>query len=91
MSAWYIMSSMGLYQVSPGEPVYTLGRPLFDKVTLRLENGKTFRIQARNNSAVNKYVKQVTLNGKVLPTPFITHNDILNGGTLEFTMAATHP
>jgi predicted alpha-1,2-mannosidase len=91
MSAWYIMSSMGLYQVSPGDPVYTLGRPLFDVVTLRLENGKTFRIQAINNSAVNKYVKQVTLNGNVLTTPFITHNNILNGGILEFTMAATHP
>jgi predicted alpha-1,2-mannosidase len=91
MSAWYIMSSMGLYQVSPGEPTYTLGRPLFNGVTLQLGDGKTFRIQAINNSAVNKYVKQVTLNGKVLNTPFITHNDILNGGILEFTMDAVHP
>jgi predicted alpha-1,2-mannosidase len=90
MSAWYIMSSMGLYQVSPGEPVYTLGRPLFSVVTLQLENGKTFRILATNNSAANKYVKQVKLNGKVLDKPFITHNDVMKGGTLEFSMSATH-
>jgi len=90
MSAWYIMSSMGLYQVSPGEPVYTLGRPLFNSIALRLENGKTFKIKAINNSARNKYVKQVTLNGKILTTPFISHDDIVKGGTLEFTMAATH-
>jgi predicted alpha-1,2-mannosidase len=91
MSAWYIMSSMGLYQVCPGNPTYTLGKPLFDEVTIRLENGKEFKVKAINNSLQNKYVKEVKLNGEVLTTPFISHQDIMNGGLLEFVLEPTHP
>lgn len=87
MSAWYILSSMGIYQVSPGDPVYTLGRPLFDEATLRLGNGKMFIIRGLNNGPKNKYVKSVNLNGTPLKTPFISHADIMNGGILEFTMS----
>jgi len=90
MSAWYILSSLGIYQVSPGDPTYTLGRPLFSEAKVHLENGKTFVVKAQNNSVVNKYVTKVSLNGTPLKTPFITHEDILKGGTLEFVMSA-HP
>jgi predicted alpha-1,2-mannosidase len=88
MSAWFLMSSMGLYQVSPGDPTYTLGRPLFDEVKIRLENGKEFTIKAMNNGAKNKYVQEVKLNGKKLSAPFIAHEDVMRGGILEFIMTA---
>ncbi len=88
MSAWYVMSALGFYQVCPGLPVYTLGRPMVDKALIHVENG-IFEIIAKNNSATNKYVKEVKLNGKVLTSPFINHSDIVNGGKLEFTMSAT--
>jgi predicted alpha-1,2-mannosidase len=88
MSAWYILSSLGIYQVSPGDPTFTLGRPLFDEAKLHLENGKQFTIKAVNNSATNKYVKSVKLNGKTLSKPFITYADMMKGGVLEFTMAS---
>jgi predicted alpha-1,2-mannosidase len=91
MSAWFLLSSMGIYQVSPGDPTYTLGRPLFDEVKINLENGKKFTIKAVNNSAANKYVKTVKLNGKVLTTLFIKHEDIVSGGVLEFTMSPAPP
>lgn len=85
MSAWYVMSALGFYQVSPGIPVYTLGRPMVNKASMHVKGG-IFEIVATNNSAANKYVKEVKLNGKVLETPFISHSDIINGGKLEFIM-----
>lgn len=88
MSAWYILSSMGFYQVCPGKSEYAIGRPLFDEVTIHLENGKDFVIRALNNSAENKYVQSVMLNGVPLEKPFITHKDIIGGGELEFVMDA---
>ena len=87
MSAWFILSSLGVYQVSPGNPVYTLGRPLFDEATIHLESGKDFTLRAINNSSTNKYVSEVKLNGVKLPEPFITHAEITSGGLLEFTMS----
>jgi len=89
MSAWFLMNSMGIYQVAPGKPVYSLGRPLFDKVTVNLENGKKLVIEARGNSRENKYTKKVTFNGEVLKTPFITHKEIAAGGNLVFEMVST--
>lgn len=86
MSAWYVMSALGIYQVAPGIPVYTLSRPMIDKALIHVKGG-IFEIQVKNNSAVNKYVKEVKLNGKILDTPFISHNDIIKGGKLEFIMA----
>ena len=85
MSAWYVMSALGFYQVAPGIPVYTLGRPMIDKALIHVKGG-IFEILAKNNSATNKYIKEVKLNGKVLDTPFISHNDIIKGGKLEFIM-----
>lgn len=86
MSAWYILNSMGFYQVCPGKPVYSIGRPIFDKVVINLPENKTFTITALNNSKKNKYIQAVKLNGKDLVTPFFEHKDMINGGTLEFVM-----
>lgn len=86
MSAWYILNSMGFYQVCPGKPVYSIGRPIFDKVVINLPENKTFTITALNNSKENKYIQTVKLNGKDLVTPFFEHKDMINGGTLEFVM-----
>ncbi|MBC8603839.1 glycoside hydrolase family 92 protein [Parabacteroides acidifaciens] len=89
MSAWYVLSALGLYQVAPGIPVYTLGRPMVDKALIHVKGG-IFEILVKNNSAANKYVKEVKLNGQVLDTPFINHSDIVKGGKLEFIMSDTH-
>ncbi|WP_218841820.1 GH92 family glycosyl hydrolase [Winogradskyella ursingii] len=86
MSAWYVLSSMGFYSVTPGSNEYIIGTPLFEKATINLENGKQFNIIAKNVSDTNKYVEYVKLNGKDLDVTFITHDDIASGGTLEFKM-----
>ena len=86
MSAWFILNSMGFYQVCPGKPVYSIGRPLFDKTTIHLKGGKTFTIVTHNNSRENKYVQKMVLNGKELNAPFFAHQDMIDGGTLELTM-----
>lgn len=86
MSAWYIMNAMGFYQVCPGKPVYSIGRPWMNKSVIHLPNGKDFTIVAKNNSKDNKYIESIALNGQPLDTPFFTHNDIIKGGTLEITM-----
>lgn len=86
MSAWFILNSMGFYQVCPGKPVYSIGRPLFDKTTIHLKGGKTFTIVIHNNSRENKYVQKMVLNGKELNVPFFAHQDMIDGGTLELTM-----
>ena len=86
MSAWYIMSAMGFYPVCPGEPTYTFGSPIFDKVTINLENGKKFTVQAENVSKDNKYIQSVSLNGEVYSRSWFEHKEILNGSTLVFKM-----
>ena len=88
MSAWYIMNSIGFYQVCPGKPVYSIGRPLFDEVTVNLSDNKQFVVKALNNSKENKYIEKAVLNGVPLEKPFISHEDIKNGGVLEFTMTS---
>lgn len=85
-SAWYVFSALGFYPVTPGSGEYVFGSPLFDKVTLTLENGKKFEISAPANSKENVYVKQVTLNGKTYDNNYIRHADILKGGKLTFKM-----
>ena len=88
MSAWYIMNSIGIYQVCPGKPVYSIGRPLFDEVTVNLPDNKQFIVKTVNNSRENKYIEKAVLNGVPLEKPFINHEDIKNGGVLEFTMTS---
>lgn len=86
MSAWYILSASGFYPVNPGDGIYAFGTPLFPEMTYRLENGKTFTIRAKNVSPTNKYILNAKLNGAPYKKAFITHDDIRNGGVLEFAM-----
>lgn len=86
MSAWYVLSSLGLYQICPGKPYYDLGRPLFKKAIIHLENGKDLVIKADNNSIENKYVSSVHFNNIRLKSMKISHFDIANGGILNFKM-----
>lgn len=85
-SAWYILSAMGFYSVTPGLPYYVLGLPVFDKVTLHLENGKDFVIQTKKLEKANNYVRSATLNGADYTKSYLNHADIMQGGTLEFTL-----
>lgn len=87
MSAWYVLSSMGLYQVCPGREVWTIGRPLFSQATINLPYGGYFTIRTKGNSRKAKYIRRATLNGKRLKTPFITHSEIIQGGILELEMS----
>lgn len=99
MSAWYILSALGFYQVAPSIPNYDLGTPLFKEAVIHLENGKTFTIKANDVSinaygrspgmktySVPTYVKSVKLNGADLKQTFFAHQDLMNGGVLEFEM-----
>ena len=88
MSAWYIFSSLGFYPVAPGSDEYALGSPLVKEATLNLENGKVFKITAKNQSAKNVYVQKMELNGKPYVGTTLKHTDIMNGGTLVFYMGA---
>ena len=86
MSAWYILSSIGLYPVFPANGAYVFGSPLFDKVSVKVKGNKTFTIIADNNSDDNKYIQSVELNGKPYTKTYIMYNDVMNGGTLKFVM-----
>lgn len=86
MSAWYILSSVGLYQVDPVGGRFVIGSPLFDKATVNVGRGKTFTVVAKNNSDKNIYVQSVRLNGKTLKNSYVDFNDIRRGGTLELVM-----
>jgi predicted alpha-1,2-mannosidase len=86
-SAWYIFSAMGFYPVCPGTGEYVLGSPVFDKITLHLENGKNFVINSSGNSHDNVYVKSVKLNGNSFSKNYILHENIMGGGTLDFEMS----
>lgn len=87
MSAWYILSSLGFYQVEPASGRYWFGSPVFDSAEIAVPGG-TFTITALNNSPENKYIRSVKLNGKPYDKLYITHDDIMKGGNLEFTMGA---
>ncbi|MFD1173177.1 GH92 family glycosyl hydrolase [Oceanobacillus picturae] len=86
MSAWYIFSALGFYPLKMGSPEYAIGAPLFEKATIHLENGKDLVINAPNNSKENKYVQGLQVNGEAYTKNYITHEDIAEGGTLDFDM-----
>ncbi|MCI6489190.1 MAG: GH92 family glycosyl hydrolase [Prevotella sp.] len=86
MSAWYILSSVGLYQVDPVGGRFVIGSPLSDKATVNVGGGKTFTVVAKNNSDKNIYVQSARLNGKTLKNSYVDFNDIRHGGTLELVM-----
>jgi predicted alpha-1,2-mannosidase len=88
MSAWYIFSVLGFYPACPGTDQYVLGAPYLPYAKITLPNGKTFEVKAKGVNDKNRYVKQVLLNGKPYSKMYITHSEILDGGTLEFVMAS---
>lgn len=89
MSAWLLFTAMGFYPVNPASGDYMIGSPMYPEISLRLSNGKTFRVQASNNSAENVYIQSATLDGKALDRPMITWEQIQAGGILHFIMGPT--
>jgi putative alpha-1,2-mannosidase len=86
-SSWYVLSALGLYSVCPGTDEYVIGSPVFNKITIALENGKQFIIEAHNNNSRNVYIQSATLNNIEYNHNWITYNDIIKGGTLYFEMS----
>lgn len=88
-SAWYVFSALGFYPVTPGVPEYVIGSPLFDKVTMHLQNGNTFIIEAENNMDNNHFIQSIRLNNTTYNNTWIDYNEIQKGGALYFKMDAT--
>ena len=88
-SAWYVFSAMGFYPVCPGSDQYVLGAPLFNKVTLHLENGKKVEIEAPGNGDANRYIQSATFNGKPWNKNWISYTELMKGAKMGFTMGAT--
>ena len=86
-SAWYVFSALGFYPVTPGVPQYVFGSPLFEKVTLSLQNGKIFTIKSVDNSYNSHFIKSLKLNGNNYNNTWIGFDDIKKGGNLIFNMA----
>ena len=86
LSSWYVLSAMGFYPVTPGSPNYAIGSPLFGNVTINCGSGKTFVIEARNNSHENKFIQSATLNGKPMNKTWLSHQEITSGGIVSFDM-----
>ncbi|MBN1650730.1 MAG: GH92 family glycosyl hydrolase [Bacteroidales bacterium] len=89
MSAWYVMSALGFYQVAPASNMYIIGTPTFDKASITLENGKTFSINAKGASKENYFVQQASLNNNPYPKSYFSHQVLENGGILNLKMADT--
>jgi len=90
MSAWYVLSAIGFYPLCPGMPAYTLGSPIFSRIVIHQSNGKDFTVLAPRNSAENRYVQAVRLNGNSVIGSEVTHSDITGGGTLTLDMGPNH-
>lgn len=88
MSAWYVLSALGMYQVEPAGGRYFFGSPIVDEAVIKLNDNKNFIIKAVNNSAENIYIQQVRWNGKDYNKSYISFNDLIEGGTLEFVMGS---
>lgn len=86
LTSFVVFSSLGFYPVTPGLPIYNIGSPMFPEVKIHLSNGKVFSILAKNTSDTNKYIQSANLNGKEWDKPWIHHQDIIDGGTLELVM-----
>ena len=89
MSAWYVLSAIGLYQVEPAGGKYIIGSPIVDEAVLNVGNGRTFRIVTHNNSDENIYIQSARLNGKRYSKSYLSFKDIVKGGTLELQMGNT--
>lgn len=88
MSAWFVMSAMGFYPVTPGIGYYTIGSPIFKEIRIHLDDGKDFIINSKNNNTSNIYIHSAKLDGEIYAKSFISHQDIMKGGTMEFEMGA---
>lgn len=88
-SAWYVFSSLGFYPVTPASDQYVIGAPLFKKVTIELENGKNITINASQNSDQNRYIRGLKFNGKAYAKNWLSHSELMKGGTLDFDMSST--
>jgi len=86
MSAWYVLSALGIYPVNPADGTYEIGSPMMERADIDVGGGKTFTVTAQNVSAANKYIQSARLNGAPLDKPWITHQDLMQGGKLEFVM-----
>jgi predicted alpha-1,2-mannosidase len=86
LCAWYVLSAMGFYPVTPGTGLYAIGSPVFERIRIELPEGKTFTIRAKNCSGRNKYIQSARLNGKHFDRSWIRHAEIMTGGTLELEM-----
>jgi predicted alpha-1,2-mannosidase len=86
MSSFVVFSQMGFYPVTPGNPVYTIGSPVFEHVSVKVGDSKTFEVKAVNASPENKYIQSASLNGAPLDTPWISHDVVVKGGLLELEM-----
>ncbi|WP_165021035.1 GH92 family glycosyl hydrolase [Dysgonomonas sp. ZJ279] len=85
-SSWYAISAMGLYSVCPGTDQYVIGSPIFPKMTIHLENGKTLVIDAQGNTLDNRYIQSASLNGKPFTRTWLTYEELTNGGTIQYKM-----
>lgn len=88
-SAWYVFSSLGFYPVTPASDQYVIGAPLFKKVTIELENGKNITITATQNSDQNRYIRGLKINGKAYAKNWLSHSELMKGGTIDFDMSST--
>lgn len=86
MSSWYVLSAMGFYPVCPGQPIYNIASPIFERIEIHPKGGKPLTIVAEGASTRNKYIQSATLDGKSLDRPWFTHDSIVNGGTLTLDM-----
>jgi predicted alpha-1,2-mannosidase len=86
MSAWYILSALGMYQVNPAGGVFVFGSPVIDEASIKVAKNRTFTIKVKNNPASNKYIQRIKLNGKEYPNSFIHYDDIMKGGELIIEM-----
>jgi Putative alpha-1,2-mannosidase len=87
-SAWYVFSALGFYPVCPGDSLYIIGSPLFDRATITTAKGKTFTIIAEDNGPLRPYIRGATLNGQSFDKTFLSHDDILAGGEIIFNMTS---
>ena len=88
MSAWYVLSALGFYQVNPSNGMYVFGSPVMDEVTLAVNNEKTFHIIVKDNSRTNKYIQQITFNDKAYTKSFFLYKDFMAGGEMTIQMGA---
>jgi len=89
MSAWYVLSALGFYQVNPANGLYVFGSPVFDEAVLTLASGKKFMLTVKNNSPQNKYIQHIHLNGNDYEKSYILYTDLMKGGNIEIEMGAT--